>query len=343
MPGDNGREPTIYRLDDLAELASKPLFLVCALLVGCAHSPSPGEPSGGPSGSSTSTVPAQAKPAPLSAGAAAPTIATAEPTPPRPPDGMVWVPRARVEVGRIPGWPQANYIPRSDVSGFFLDTTETTVAQYRECVTSGSCTPPPHSGGLCNALTDSARANHPVNCVTRTQAEQFCKSDGKRLPTKEEWQSAAMGGESKRHPWGEESPTEMYIDPERPVTGGARDWLCWDGGKLRFGKHWTPPAKYGHGTCQVGLFPEGASHCGALDLAGNVWEWTSSNAGTTTPYPVMCGGGWRTYEAFTQDAREPNFLVGACTSMDDDFASDDIGFRCAQGAPGTDAPEQLAP
>ncbi|NJL32780.1 MAG: formylglycine-generating enzyme family protein [Chloroflexaceae bacterium] len=68
-----------------------------------------------------------------------------------------------------------------------------------------------------------------------------------RLPTSLEWERAARGTD-RRYPWGSEQPT-----PEHANYGDA------------IGR-----------TTPVGVYPLGAVVCGALDMAGNVWEWTAT-------------------------------------------------------------------
>ena len=149
------------------------------------------------------------------------------------------------------------------VGGFYLDRMEVTVAAYTACVKEGTCsaehlrqgsldgtTFSPDSG--CNYGVDG-KGLHPINCVDWKQAEAYCKVAGKRLPTEEEWEYAARGGAAQRtYPWGVEPPSKQ---------------ACWG----------DP------GTCEVGKFPDGDSHWGVHDLAGNVWEWTSSPY--CVPYP----------------------------------------------------------
>ncbi|MBS1825491.1 MAG: SUMF1/EgtB/PvdO family nonheme iron enzyme [Acidobacteria bacterium] len=90
--------------------------------------------------------------------------------------------------------------------------------------------------------------NWPVVNVTWHQATAYCEWAGVRLPTEEEWERAARGPECTKYPWGNKD-----IDPSRANYD------------MKVGKP-TP----------VGLYPSGASAEGALDLIGNVLEWTSS-------------------------------------------------------------------
>jgi formylglycine-generating enzyme required for sulfatase activity len=76
-------------------------------------------------------------------------------------------------------------------------------------------------------------------------------TDAIRLPTSLEWERAVRGTDQRRYPWGDEAPNAERANYKD--TGIGRP---------------TP----------VGCFPAGEAACGALDGAGNVWEWLA------TPY-----------------------------------------------------------
>ncbi|GFE12149.1 hypothetical protein Sgleb_01960 [Streptomyces glebosus] len=107
---------------------------------------------------------------------------------------------------------------------------------------------------------DPAAANHPVYTVTAEAADWYAdwlsRRTGRRfrLPTEQEWEYAAGGPDGLRHPWGDR-------------------WDAAAANTLETGLLMSSP---------VGAFPGGRSWCGALDLAGNVEEYTSS---TYEPYP----------------------------------------------------------
>ncbi len=90
----------------------------------------------------------------------------------------------------------------------------------------------------------------PLTYVSRADAEAWCAARGVRLPTEAEWEAAARGGDDRLWPWGDELP---------------------DTTRATFGQGIGGPSR-------AGLHPAGAAPCGALDLAGNVWEWTSDGA-----------------------------------------------------------------
>src|SRR5262249_20532108 len=107
-------------------------------------------------------------------------------------------------------------------------------------------------GGTAN---DPGKARHPINCVDQAQAAAYCDFVGKRLPTEGGWGVAARGSDGREYPWGGARP-----GCDRGNFARAAGDDC--GGRPK-------------GTMEVGSFPAGRSSSGALDMAGNVWEWVA--------------------------------------------------------------------
>jgi serine/threonine protein kinase/formylglycine-generating enzyme required for sulfatase activity len=186
------------------------------------------------------------------------------------------------------------------VASFCMDVTEVTLDAYTACVRSGVCA---EDGVACPGALYGAhdRLERPINCVTLDQAQHYCKSKGKRLPTEEEWEWAARGGTAAHvYPWGDERPGKQ---------------LCWAGenGSLR---------RSDMGPCEVGGFPAGATAGGLQDMAGNVYEWT------TTPFQP--GESARTCKGGSYISEHESTLTAAsrlrCLAGQHYY---NIGFRCA--------------
>jgi formylglycine-generating enzyme required for sulfatase activity len=184
---------------------------------------------------------------------------------------------------------------RVTVKALCMDVTEVTANAYAACVAAQACTT---DGLACHATATygvAGKEDHPVNCVNWDQANAYCEWAGKRLPTEEEWEWAARGQRrGTNFPWGGAEP---------------RSQLCW---------------KRKDGTCPVGSYPAGDAPGGIHDLAGNVWEWTSSNYDTRTR--VNRGGAWINNEV--------SFVRAAfrfwSAPIDHTFI---LGFRCARSNP----------
>jgi iron(II)-dependent oxidoreductase len=133
-------------------------------------------------------------------------------------------------------------------SAFLIDKTEVTQAQFKQF--EGSAAKSPNFAG----------DDRPVESISWFEAREFCARRGARLPTEAEWEYAARGPDGLTYPWG---------------NTFAGDNVVYD--KNSFDE-----------TAPVGSKPGGASWVGALDMSGNVYEWTST---LYRAYPYVAGDG----------------------------------------------------
>lgn len=119
--------------------------------------------------------------------------------------------------------------------------------------------------------------SHPVVQVSARDAHAYCRWRGLRLPSEQEWELAARGTDGRRYPWGNDPPRKST--PKR-ANFGTLD-CC------------APDRSDGFArTSPVGHYPAGRSPFGVYDMAGNVWEWTSSPYVTEPGKTTIRGGGW---------------------------------------------------
>jgi len=215
-----------------------------------------------------------------------------------------------------------------------IDRTEVTRENYERCVRAGRCTEP-------RPLDARFRdPRQPVVGVSWFQATAYCAWVGARLPTEAEWEKAARGSDGRTFPWGETYPTL------RMATFGHEE-------------------RTGHPD-PVGSHPGFPSPYGALDLAGNVWEWvddpydpyayreptvaptceralaslsdlrarrvrgfTGSNPLPTTCERVLRGGGWNYGGAGLRSSNRVHHAPSYRLVMS--------GFRCAASVPDVSA------
>ncbi len=223
-----------------------------------------------------------------------------------PPVGMISIQSGEFEMGRVDGNDYERPVHKVSVTPFFIDATEVTNEQYQQFVDATRRQPPKHWR---NGHYPDGEASLPVYNVSWDDAEAYCKGNGKRLPTEEEWEYAARGTDGRLYPYGNEWKSQLSsAAPSQDQPGQLR---------------------------AVGSYPGGASPFGVFDMAGNVLEWTASDfklyPGSTLPpndpnsgRKVLRGGAFNA-EAKFQTATDRFFHLPATKT-------EYIGFRCAKNA-----------
>jgi formylglycine-generating enzyme required for sulfatase activity len=166
-----------------------------------------------------------------------------------------------------------------------------------------------------HAQPSETLARWPALYVTWSEASNFCRAHGKRLPTEAEWEKAARGEHGNLFPWGQQPPT-----PALAMFGRSH-------------VHEIPIV------ATVANGAEGRSPYGLHHMAGNAAEWVEDWFGIdyymTMPdrnphgpangrYKVVRGGSWKSTPALLRTATRNGALPNQRTAT--------IGFRCARSA-----------
>jgi eukaryotic-like serine/threonine-protein kinase len=227
---------------------------------------------------------------------------------------MVYVPQGEFTMGSNVG--DADQKPAHTVylDAYWIDRTEVTNAMYAKCVAAGQCQEhsKSNSSTYSSYYGNSTYADFPVIYVDWNDASAYCAWAGGRLPSEAEWEKAARGTDGRLYPWGNAAPTCSLAN--------------FYGGTFCVGD-----------TSRVGSYPSAASPYGALDMAGNVWEWLNDwygdNYYSTSPssnppgpssgsYRVLRGGSWGSNDDYVRSALRYRF-----NPDDSDYS---IGFRCSR-------------
>ncbi|MDZ4764143.1 MAG: SUMF1/EgtB/PvdO family nonheme iron enzyme, partial [Chloroflexota bacterium] len=182
---------------------------------------------------------------------------------------------------------------------FWLDRVEVSNQQFARL------------GGQAALESTWTRAQRPRENLTWYEARDYCARRGGRLPTEAEWEYAARGPDNPLYPWGD------------LVVNNNMTFIANSGGQ----------------TTDVGSRTTGRSWIGALDMSGNVWEWTNTLSARNFVYPyraydgreasdidgtrVIRGGSLNSYE--TGGVQPYNR-----TAADAAGYAYDIGVRCAR-------------
>jgi len=151
--------------------------------------------------------------------------------------------------------------------------------------------------------------NRPVTWVSLEDARAYAQWAGKRLPHEWEWQFAAQGTDGRIYPWGN---TWQADNVPHPVTGRMT----------------TGPET-------VDSHPQAASPYGAMDMVGNVWQWTDEFTDDHTRTAILRGGEyyqpqgsiWYFPQAYRNNEHSKLLLMAPGYDR-----SGGVGFRCVRDA-----------
>ena len=237
--------------------------------------------------------------------------------------GMVVIPGGMFTMGRDNGPTREQPAHQMFLPSFYIDQNLVTVAAFAQFVQIHGTEGP--GGELYLDVSDSDNRIHrrdgawlpdkgselyPVGEVSWYGAMAYCTWRKKRLPSEAEWEKAARGTDGRLYPWGNDPPRS-----DLAFFGGFR-------GETR----------------PVGQYPRGASPYGVQDMAGQVWEWTTSiyqpypykpedgreNVSVTAPRVVRGGNSSSSAQGLTSTSREVVFPARMATGHAY------IGFRCAK-------------
>jgi len=262
-----------------------------------------------------------------------------------PKDGMilVYVPAGEFTMGSDTGNSDEKPVHTVVLDAFWIDQTEVTNAMFAKFVDETGYTSDAEKSGSSYVYQDeswklvsgadwthplgpdsgiSEINNHPVVHVSWNDANEYCSWAERELPAEAEWEKAAswdeLAGEKYVYPWGNDFNGGLLNFCDKNCS------FSWADKNSNDGFEYTSP---------VVSYPNGASPYGALDMAGNVWEWvadwydaypgnTESNSSYGTTYRVHRGGSWGSDDYLVRSANRDGDTP--------DYTIFYLGFRCAR-------------
>lgn len=168
---------------------------------------------------------------------------------------MILIPAGEFTMGSDKHAPDEKPAHRVYLDAYYIGKYEVTNEEYhRFWQETGSHTPESFTDEYeVGAWPERALANprQPIVGVSWYDAVAYAEWTGMRLPTEAEWEKAARGPTDRLWPWG--SQLKPYAN-------------TWDGGD-----------GYDNKLAPVGSIPNGKSYYGAMDMAGNAWEWVADH------------------------------------------------------------------
>jgi formylglycine-generating enzyme required for sulfatase activity len=155
---------------------------------------------------------------------------------------LVAVPEGEFRMGAAG---EDNPVHTVKLNNYWIYQTEVTNSQYARCVSASKCAPPDSTEN--KHFADALWSNDPVVGVTYDQAVSYCSWVNASLPTEAQWEKAARGPDGNQFPWGNTAPACGLLNYNYCVGQ----------------------------TTDVSTHIPGKSYYGALDMAGNVFEWVA--------------------------------------------------------------------
>jgi len=249
----------------------------------------------------------------------------------RPADGMVmvYVPAGEFTMGNDRGDPDEQPFHTVTLDGYWIDQTEVTNTFFEKFMSETNYAMGADKQGISFdgsnwSMMDGVnwdhpngpgsgiegKGNYPVIHVSWNDAAAYCAWADSRLPGEAEWEKAARGNKVYTYPWGNTAPDSLLANYLQNVGGSS----------------------------EVGNYLAGASPYGALDMAGNVWEWVNDwydgtyyiQSPVANP-PGPASGTYRIQRGGSWYSEEDGLRTAARFSSKPEDTDIGVGFRCARG------------